>query len=78
MVNMESSDTYSKEKGVECRESDEYQPSLESEMEDELADQEHDLHICKGYMQPEAHYVESIHGNRLRIICRHSCHTGTK
>lgn len=23
-------------------------------------------------------YIDSIHGNRLRIICRHSCHKGTK
>ena len=50
---MESSDSYSKEKGIKCRESDEYRTSPESEMdlEDELADQEHDLHICNGYVE---------------------------
>ena len=37
-------------------ESDEHQtlPECDMEIEDELADQERDHHICKGYVQPEA------------------------
>ncbi len=55
MVNSESPGKYSKEKGGKRNEPDEYQSSPESEieMENEFADQEDDLHICKGYVQPE-------------------------
>lgn len=56
MVNSESPGNYSKEKGGKRNEPDEYQTSPESEieMENEFADQEDDLHICKGYVQSEA------------------------
>jgi hypothetical protein len=41
---------------VKMNEPDEYQtlPESDMEMEDEFANQEDDLHICKGYVQPEA------------------------
>jgi hypothetical protein len=56
MVNKESSDSHSKEKQVECKEPDEYQisPGSAMEMEVEFHSQERELHICKGFVQPEA------------------------
>jgi hypothetical protein len=41
---------------MEMSEPDEHQtlPESDTEMEDEFDNQEHDLHICKGYVQPEA------------------------
>jgi hypothetical protein len=35
---------------------------------------EHCLSECKDCT---GHYVDSIQGNRIRIICRHSCHNDT-
>jgi hypothetical protein len=70
MVNRESSDNYSKEKGDESMDTDEYQTSAESEtvVEDEFANHKDAFHICKGckgHLQPEVSYTDGIIRNAI-------------
>jgi hypothetical protein len=46
-------------------------PESDMEVEDEFANQEDDLHICKGYVQPEV-----LPLNQLTTFCKRNWRNG--